>query len=226
VAGGTVALLGCVLRSYYFDQLVSAFIRKHPGCLVLNIGAGLCTRFSRLSPAGVSWCDIDIPEVMHFRQQCAPLPQEASYQTISATLWAFDEVAKLPAPEATPILVLMEGVSMYLTNGQTQQILKQLRDRYARVQVVMDVVHQKFVHATQEVPTLLNPSMQFCGGIETLEDLVHWQVGVGSLERYNYLVELVEYPDRLEPWMIDFLPILKSLLEESACIATFTLARE
>jgi O-methyltransferase involved in polyketide biosynthesis len=226
VAGGTVALLGCVLRSYHYDQLVSAFLREHPGCLVLNIGAGLCTRFSRLYPTGVSWYDVDTPEVMRLRQQCAPSTQEVSYQTISATLWEFDEIAKLPAPQPTSTLVLMEGVSMYLANGQTQQILKQLRDRYDRVQVVMDVVHQKFVHATQEVPTLLNPSMQFCGGIETLEDLVHWQVGVRNLERYNYLVELVAYPDRLESWMIDFLPILKSLLEESACITTFTLERE
>jgi hypothetical protein len=226
VAGGTVALLGCVLRSYHYDQLVSAFIREHPGCLVLNIGAGLCTRFSRLSPTGVFWCDVDTPEVMRLRQQCTPFAQEVSYQTISATLWEFDEIAKLPAPQSTPTLVLMEGVSMYLTNGQTQQILKQLRDRYDRVQVVMDVVHQKFVHATQEVPTLINPSMQFCGGIEALEDLLYWQVGVKNLERYNYLVELVAYPDRLESWMIDFLPILKSLLEESACIASFTLERE
>lgn len=225
VAGGTVALLGCVLRSYRFDLLVSAFIREHPGCLVLNIGAGLCTRFSRLSPVGVSWCDVDIPEVMNLRQQYTPLTQAASYQTVSATLWEFDEITKLPVPQSIPTLVLMEGVSMYLSNGQTQQILKQLRDCYDRAYVVMDVVHQKFVHATQEVPTLLNPSMQFCGGIETLEDLVHWQVGVKNLERYNYLVELVAYPDRLEPWMIDFLPILKSLLEESACIATFTLER-
>lgn len=226
VSGGPVALLGCVLRSHRFDRLVSTFLREHPDCMVLNIGAGLCTRFSRLSPAGVFWYDVDIPEITHIRRQYYPQSRELCYQTVLATMWEPGEISKLPPPQPLPVLVVMEGVSMYLPNGHTRQILDLLRTCYGRVQVFMDVVHQKFDHATQEVPTLLNPSMQFCGGLGALEDLVDWQVGVKHLDRHNYLVELVEYPDRLEPWMTQFLPILKSLLEESACIASFTLVRD
>jgi O-methyltransferase involved in polyketide biosynthesis len=228
VMGGTVALLGCVLRSQCFDQLVSDFLGQYPDCLVLNIGAGLCTRFARLEPRGVCWYDIDVLEVMAIRQQHSSLSglDRTGYKTLSATLWESNEAAKLPPPTSSPVLVLLEGVSMYLSNEKTRQILEVLRNRYGRVLAVMDVVHQKFVHATQEVPTLRNSSMQFCGGIESLENLVDWQVGVENLQRHNYLGELVNYPDRLEPWMNHFLPILKSLLEESACIATFTLTRD
>jgi O-methyltransferase involved in polyketide biosynthesis len=230
VMGGTVALLGCVLRSQCFDQLVSTFLRKYSNCLVLNIGAGFCTRFARLGPTGVCWYDVDVPEVMEIRQRygygCLADPVKANYRILSATLWETNEAAKLPPLPSYPVLVLMEGVSMYLSNKQTQQILDVLRHRYGQLEVVMDVVHQKFVHATQEMPSLQNPSMQFCGGIESLEHLIDWQVGVENLERHNYLGALVNYPDRLEPWMNHFLPILKSLLEESACIATFTLTRD
>jgi O-methyltransferase involved in polyketide biosynthesis len=227
---GTVALLGCVLRSQLFDQLVQSFLADHPQCCVLNIGAGLCTRFTRISPTGVDWYDIDVPEVIQIRRQASISPpgaeqlsQVAHYHTVAATVWEMEECPMLPSVTASPVLVIVEGVSMYLTNSQTCQMLRNLRARYRNVYVLMDVIHRKFVDATHEMTTTLTPSLQFCGGIETLSDLLNWEVGVTTLQRHNYLSQLVDYPDRVEPWMTHFLPILKSLLAESACITTFNL---
>jgi O-methyltransferase involved in polyketide biosynthesis len=230
---GSVALLGCVLRSQLFDTLVQEFLSQYPRCSVLNIGAGLCTRFARLSPMGVDWYDIDVPEVIKIRQQVTVPPAKVlhalegkHYQTLAAKVWDVGSSAALPASTESPVLVILEGVSMYLTNQQTRQMLWNLRDRYSNVHVLMDVIHHKFVDATQEMTKALNPSMQFCGGLENFSDLLSWEVGITSLQRHNYLTQLIDYPERLEPWMTHFLPILKSLLADSACITTFNLASQ
>ena len=41
----------------------------HPEGLVVNLGAGLDTRFYRLDNGTIAWIDIDLPEVVAFRQK-------------------------------------------------------------------------------------------------------------------------------------------------------------
>ncbi|MEO0376853.1 MAG: class I SAM-dependent methyltransferase, partial [Cyanobacteria bacterium P01_A01_bin.17] len=45
---GWSSQLGCVIRAGHIDRIVQVFIKAHPEAVVINLGAGLCTRYSRL----------------------------------------------------------------------------------------------------------------------------------------------------------------------------------
>jgi O-methyltransferase involved in polyketide biosynthesis len=59
---------GCALRSALFDVWVRDFLRRHPEGTVVEIGAGLSTRFERLDNGRVHWYDLDLPDMVDVRR--------------------------------------------------------------------------------------------------------------------------------------------------------------
>lgn len=60
---------GCVLRTAMYDDWARDFIRRHPEGTVVEIGAGLNTRFERLDNGAVHWFDLDLPDTVALRRK-------------------------------------------------------------------------------------------------------------------------------------------------------------
>jgi O-methyltransferase involved in polyketide biosynthesis len=56
-------------RRTIFDEQVRNFLKDAPDGLVVNLGAGLNTRFHRLDNGQVEWIELDLPGVITFRQR-------------------------------------------------------------------------------------------------------------------------------------------------------------
>ncbi len=65
---GWASQLGCAIWTGQIDRIVQNFINTHPYAVIVNLGAGLCTRFSRLQTAHVHWYDVDFPNVIDLRR--------------------------------------------------------------------------------------------------------------------------------------------------------------
>ena len=62
-------VVGCALRTAMFDEWVKDFLSRHPEGTVVEIGAGLNTRFERLDNGAVHWFDLDLPDTVELRQK-------------------------------------------------------------------------------------------------------------------------------------------------------------
>ena len=62
-------VVGCALRSAMFDVWVRDFMRLHPEGTVVEIGAGLNTRFERLDNGRVHWYDLELPDTVELRRR-------------------------------------------------------------------------------------------------------------------------------------------------------------
>src|SRR4051794_1921336 len=58
----------CV-RATVFDRWVRQFMSEHPDGVIVEIGAGLDTRFERLDNGRVRWFDLDMPDSMAVRKR-------------------------------------------------------------------------------------------------------------------------------------------------------------
>lgn len=56
-----------VVRTDLLDERVAAFIAGNPFGQVINLGAGLDTRLSRLDNSSIHWVDLDIPDAIELR---------------------------------------------------------------------------------------------------------------------------------------------------------------
>ncbi|MDB5101470.1 MAG: tcmP, partial [Cyanobacteria bacterium RYN_339] len=60
--------VGVAIRTEILDDATRAFLAKHPDGLIINIAAGLDTRFYRLDNGQLHWVDVDLPNSMALRR--------------------------------------------------------------------------------------------------------------------------------------------------------------
>ena len=89
----------------------------------------------RVGTGGHPWYDLDFPEVIAERRKyyC----ESGDYHMLCADARRTDWMDAVPAENGA--IVVMEGVSMYLTNDQVRQFLQALERKYARLHILMDV---------------------------------------------------------------------------------------
>ena len=68
-ADDAATLLGIAIRTQVLDEFAGEYIAQHPDACIINLGAGLDTRFSRVDNGRVRWYDLDLPESIAIRHQ-------------------------------------------------------------------------------------------------------------------------------------------------------------
>jgi O-methyltransferase involved in polyketide biosynthesis len=90
---------------------------------VLHLGSGLDSRYFRLDPGpGVEWYDIDYPDVAELRRHL--LPAREHCHVVAASVTDPDMLADIPADR--PTLMIGEGLTMYLTEGDGVALLRRV----------------------------------------------------------------------------------------------------
>jgi O-methyltransferase involved in polyketide biosynthesis len=66
---------------------VQHFLDIHPKAVIVNLGAGLCTRYFRVDNGEVHWYEVDFPEVIALRRQF--FEESERYYCISQSMLDF-----------------------------------------------------------------------------------------------------------------------------------------
>ncbi|HEX7865720.1 MAG TPA: class I SAM-dependent methyltransferase [Variovorax sp.] len=135
-----------VLRAALFDRFAAEFLSAHPDGLCISLGAGLCTRRSRLDAALVArsrWLSIDLPEAIELRERYMPHHEGESQLACSVLDEAWLDAAGLPGDR--PVLAMLEGVCPYLPQAPLEALLRSLAGRFEHARapcvLVLDHVH-------------------------------------------------------------------------------------
>lgn len=122
------------MRAAVMDRWTAEKLAADPEAAVLHIGCGLDSRFLRVGAEGRQWYDIDFPEVIRERRKY--YPETERYHMVCADVrsngW------KDSIPTGGTAIVVMEGVSMYLKPEELSRLLRDLREHFAHVRLLMD----------------------------------------------------------------------------------------
>lgn len=132
------------LRAALLDRLTLHFLQQHPAGTVLALGSGLDARRCRLARQGATashWYELDLPPVMALRQELSPIPSQPPqpgalhYLATSVTDPAWTQgLAFTP-----PVLVLAEGLLMYLRPEEVAELLTRLAATFPGALLACDV---------------------------------------------------------------------------------------
>lgn len=195
--------LGCVIRARSIDRVVQNFLETHPSAVIVNLGAGLCTRFSRLDNGEVRWYEVDFPEVIALRRKFfsesvgAASPSEQRYHFIAKSILDFTWIDAIQREPNQPMLILYEGVSPYLSEAENKALLQQIDDRFAPVEVLFDVISRKRSQSTKQHDTVSKTNAEFKWGIDDSRELESWSPNIILKQEEFYLTQFLNYPQRL-----------------------------
>lgn len=121
------------MRAKVFDLWLKEKLAQDPDALVLHLGCGMDSRVCRVAHSGHRWYDVDFPHVIGQRKRHYEAME--AYEMIGADIRDPHFLDQITGSRA---LVVMEGISMYLTLPELRQLLADLNGRFDRVDVLMD----------------------------------------------------------------------------------------
>ena len=130
------------LRSRRFDRYVSDFLSKYPNGTIINLGCGLDTRFYRIDNGTVIWYDIDFPEVIELRRRF--MEENSRHFFIGNSVLNPEWIAKVNT--GGPYLILAEGLFMYLTETDVQELLQRIYRELGSAEIVCEVTNRYWVN--------------------------------------------------------------------------------
>lgn len=101
------------IRTQVIDELVQKFITQYPDTTIVNLGAGLCTRFFRLDNGKARWINIDLPGVQPVWNSL--IGASARSQYLSHSILDFAWIDQVKATKSARVLFIAEGVLMFLS---------------------------------------------------------------------------------------------------------------
>lgn len=133
------------MRHRIIDDALRDRLRERPDQRVLLLGAGFDTRAFRL--AGGRWLELDQPAVIALKEQKLPAAQSPNPLQRLPIDFATERLADKLAPWAgeAGVVVVMEGVSMYLHAAQWQQTTRTLRQALPGHLLLCDLLDATFV---------------------------------------------------------------------------------
>lgn len=119
-----------VVRTAVMDEVIMRCVARGART-VLNLGAGLDTRAFRLNlPPTLHWLDVDLPDVIAYRRACLGTATAACRHVhVEADLRVADERRRVirDASRHGPVMVVTEGLLIYLEPEQVDELALQLR---------------------------------------------------------------------------------------------------
>lgn len=125
------------MRSAVFDRWVAKKLEEFPDAAVLHLGCGMDSRVLRVGAKAKAWFDVDFPDVMQERQRY--YPETDAYQMLWSDLREEGWLQEIPEG---PVIVVMEGVSMYLRPEELSGLLDRISGRFPKVALLMDCYTQ------------------------------------------------------------------------------------
>lgn len=142
------------VRTAQYDLWARQFLAVHKHAVVAHLGCGLDSRVFRLAPGpDVAWYDIDFPGVIALREKVYPTRRGCHLLAASATdpSWLDD----LPCDR--PLLLLAEGISMYLREHEGVGLLQRVVERFPSGELQIDFFNRLAIRS-QKSHTLVRRS--------------------------------------------------------------------
>ncbi len=204
--------MGVIGRTIVLDDMVSDYIKKHPHCTIINIASGMDTRFNRLDNGHIRWYNIDLENSVDFRLKYI----EDSDRVKTLAYSAMDEKwANEIKIESGNVLIIIEGLTMYLQEKDVSDILKIIADNFMHCTVFMEIMPPSSVKKTKEI-SIEETNSEFTWGLQKGHEVLNINPNFKWIKDVNLFDGVNKYKPifRLFTWI----PMIKNRMDYIAVL--------
>ena len=165
---------GVIARTILLDQMVGAFLEEHPD-----------------DNGQVRWYNLDLPEVIDIRRRF--LNEHGRISMIAKSAMDESWAAEIEDPTGE-VLVVIEGLVMYLTEADIKKILFIICSRFEHTEIIMEIMNP-FIMRHMKEKSIEASKARFTWGLKSGKELENMVSGLTWAED----VSLVEGMKELYP---------------------------
>ncbi len=156
------------MRARVFDVWTDRMLLQHKRALVLHIGCGLDSRCIRVRSPYLKWIDCDFRDVITIRKKY--YSESERYEMLELDASCPDQIRLLPDNDTA--IVVLEGLSMYLTKEQLRRFLRALSKKYRELHILMDVYTEFGARASKFKNPVNDVGVTRLYGIDNIESVI------------------------------------------------------
>lgn len=122
------------IRSAVFDRWVKQQITNTDNAVIIHIGCGMDSRVLRIGEMQNKWYDVDFPQVIEERRRY--YSESVNYKMLAGDVREVEWLTNIP--ENKSAVVIMEGVSMYMTPEELNELAKNLCSHFDQIALMID----------------------------------------------------------------------------------------
>jgi O-methyltransferase involved in polyketide biosynthesis len=188
---GAASSLGIAVRTEILDEQTAAYIAQHPNAVMINIAAGLDTRFLRVDNGQIRWFDLDLPEAIEVRRRLLPEQPRQTYIAESALNFVWmQQVEKQPHT-----LIIIEGLLMYFQEAEVKNLLNALTDHFPGAEMLVEVMGYSQAQRTDRDGMVSKTGGAFQWGIRNAADMGEWH------PKLKYIGDVSIYDRHEQRWL-------------------------
>ena len=194
---------GVIARTIVLDRLTKAWLGAHPGAVVVNIACGLDTRCYRMS-GYAHWYNLDLPETMAVREKL--LPESGTISQIAMS--AMEDWGSKISEQNVPVLIVIEGLTMYLNAKDVQQIFAVISSRFSQATIFVETMNPAMVRHFKE-KSIDASNAKFTWGIKNGKALAELLPGFRFMEEHSLTEGMAVFAPIYK--LLDKLPTVRNI---------------
>ena len=189
---------GVVARTIMLDRQLTDIISRNPDSVIVNIGAGFDSRFSRLDNGSILWFDLDLPDAIEVRKKA--FPEQDRVTMIACNVldpaWCAPVKKALEGRSSKPVFIA-EGLFMYLTFDQIRSLLNILKDNFSEGGTLIAEQNCKLLIKNEKHhDAVRNTDAKFVSGSDNAQEIADLTDGIRVIEEHSFNEEMKKYSIR------------------------------
>ena len=167
--------VGVAVRTRILDDAVLDFLSRNPGAVVVNLGAGLDTRYERLKNENIGcWYDLDVPEAITFRRMF--FSESERNRFIAESVFNLSWLKNIES-RSGPALVIAEGLLMYFSEFELKALFRSMAARLSGSEMLFEMLAPMLVGRSKYHDSVnrIGGKIEFKWGLRTAGP---WKTGV------------------------------------------------
>lgn len=183
------------MRAGMMDEVTISRLETGGKTLVLHLGCGLDSRCLRAGQKAAMWYDVDFPEVIAVRKNF--FAETKTYRMVGSSVTEPEWIKSIPNTGFDRVLVLAEGLMMYLSEEAVKTLVTRLKARFKAFDLVMDVYNTMAANGAKNHPSLKKTGVKAFWGFDDPKLPETWGLGMTHTETLHF----AEYHlERLSPF--------------------------
>lgn len=173
-------------RARQIDELCNEYIKENKNLVVIHLGCGLDSRALRVNQEYNMWYDLDFEFVIELRKQY--YKEAEKYKMIGKSVTDLTWLEDIK--ECEEILIVAEGLTMYLSEEEIKDILVAINNKFKNVTLIFDAYSKKAVKASKIKNPVNQMNAQIKYGLDKMEDFLKLNSNLKFVN--DYVIEYKE----------------------------------